>query len=196
MSTAASAPAKRKEAPQQSDAATVIDNRRITLSPQQKDAISSPYEARQEEFSQIHKQRSADTGEEYVIAAICDPLGELSDERLEQILDGGKDRDDLDELDSAELKIALQKMTQKEVDDFVRAMIVPVKLFELKHTLSESILYADSRNDPGNGFLMLNTHSTWCSTLFLCVFVHSFDDTILQELTYYSFLFFPSVWRD
>lgn len=160
MSTAA---AKRKEAPSSQSAAAAedtLESRRITLTPKKN---VSPYEARQEEFAQLRQQR----GEEFVIAVLYDdPLSQLTDERLAEVLDDGvsKDRSDLEELDEDVRKAALQKMTQQEVDDILRVMIVPEKLFDTKETLTESILFADTRNERGNSFLMLNTHSTWCST--------------------------------
>lgn len=181
MSTAAPAPAKRKEAPQQSEtaaAADVDENRRITLSPNPgkdaddaaSDAALSPYKARFAVFEQIRQQRAAATGEDYVVAILSSPLRKLSEERLTEVLGGNDDGDvdiDLDELGQAQRAAAHDKLTQKEVDDLVRVMIVPSKLFTLNEELTQSILYADSRNSPGDGFLMLNTYSTWCSEFFL-----------------------------
>jgi hypothetical protein len=120
----------------------------------------SPYSIRSKEMSTYRDNE----GDDYIEWHMGDVLSNLSQDRLEEL---GLDQHDEDEderttEEKRERELALDKLTQEEVDEHFHAMIVPRNVMILKNKLYLQIMRADSRNDPEDTFVMLNTHSTYC----------------------------------
>lgn len=111
----------------------------------------SPYKARQDAMTRYRET----AGDDYVVWQLTDDVLELIPGKLDELQ--VEEEDDLDNKDAA-----YESLTQSEVDKYLHLVVVPRAIYELKREWTQDILFADERNDRESGFLMLNTHSSWC----------------------------------
>jgi hypothetical protein len=72
------------------------------------------------------------------------------------------EEEEIDFLSKEEKDKVYDSLTQEQVDQYLHLWIVPKSLMVLMDKYSQDIMFADKRNSRGDGFLMLNTSSSWC----------------------------------
>jgi hypothetical protein len=113
---------------------------------------TSPYEARSNQFQEWRKRYDESTKAPHLILTMTDVYESLADQYDESP----------EEWSSEQRKENEQALTQAEIDEHYHSLVIPAATYELYLKLRKEITYADKRNDPSDGFVMLNTHSSWC----------------------------------
>jgi hypothetical protein len=121
-------------------------------------ALLSPYEKYKKELDVA----KAKMGPDAILLGVTNLEGFLESSGIVERVLGDGAPEDLEELSSEDYLRVLQGLSQEQVDAQVRYTCVPGAAMELADKFNKEILYADERNTPGDGFLMLNTHSSWC----------------------------------
>ena len=115
-----------------------------------KPPTSTPFETSEKEFHDFRKQYDLKTSIPHIIWSVSDPVQEVHGKW--EVQEWGEERKKEEE----------SKLTQADIDLHHHAMILPRSTYTLFGLRSKEITYADTRNDPSDCMVMLNTYSSWC----------------------------------
>ena len=111
---------------------------------------TTPWDAREAHLNALRAAYDKKRGTHHVIWRVSDPLTTLHD------------RWEVQEWSEETKKEERRKLTQEQVDTHHHAMIVSDECYKAFADCCDDITYADPRNDRADGFVMLNTYSSWC----------------------------------
>ena len=114
----------------------------------------SPYETRMKDLKEACPA-------EHILYPMCDIFTRIPS--LSDPLDPeNNERDHPSDWSSEKQKRALSTLTQEQCNLHLHYIILPITACQLRDRYHNALLRADTRNNDNDGFIMLNTYSSWC----------------------------------